>query len=251
MRKKPEDLVDADVSLHPNRTTQEGMKAELERTVDSIIEAWHLRVDAQKDLLRFPDVIGKKFDEVFAKYNPPEKFPVEYTDFRTINPLLTVYKRRIQEHMKNICGDEGVRTNWDPTKFENDNKPGTSGNRGGGEEFNYSGDGPTFDVAEEDASRYAVLWSETNQRLWYDKLTLFQDRDDHKKESNDPTPLQAYMLQQDLWVLDAMFKVIRELNGDSNATDTSAIKEIDHIGIGREGREKSCRVTCGRCSVRR
>ena len=43
------------------------------------------------------------------------------------------------------------------------------------------------------------------------------------------------MLQQDLWVLEAMFNVIRELNGDSNAIDTSAIKQIDHIGIGREG----------------
>jgi len=80
-----------------------------------------------------------------------------------------------------------------------------------------------------------VLWSDINQQLWYDKLTAFRDRDDHNKASIDPTPLQCYMLQQDLWVLEAMFNVIRELNGDSNAIDTSAIKQIDHLGIGREG----------------
>jgi hypothetical protein len=42
------------------------------------------------------------------------------------------------------------------------------------------------------------------------------------------------MLQQDLWLLEAMFKIIREVNGNSNANDLSVIKNIDHVVFGRE-----------------
>lgn len=247
LRKKPDDLPDTEAPLHPNRTTQEGMQAELERTVNSIVEAWNLRVDAQKELLVFPEVIGtERFAEVFAPYNPPETFPVENADFRTIEPLLRLYRVKIQEHMKNICGNDGVRTNWrwDSENYEQDEDAVAKGKlgRGGNDEYGDGGDGVSFEVADEDASRFAVIWSEINQQLWYEKLTKFRDRDDHETESNTPTPLQCYMLQQDLWVLEAMFDVIKKLNGDSAATDTSAIKQIDHIGIGREGQPQDVKL---------
>jgi hypothetical protein len=255
--KKPEDLVDSDVLLHPNQSTQEGMTKELEKTVESIVAAWKLRVDAQKELLVFPDVIGQqKFKDVFSKYNPPETFPAKYADFQ-IDALLSLYRVKVKDHMINIAGKNGVRTNWrwDPENYKQDDRVsggldglgdgGLDGGFGGG----FGGDGGLGldggvggglgeTVVNEDASKYAVLWSDTNQKLWQDKLTKFQDRDDHGKESNDPTPLQCYMLQQDLWLLEAMFNIIRDLNADSVSTDTSAIKQIDHLAFGREGNSK-------------
>ena len=243
MRKKPEDLANAEILLHPNRSTEEGMKAELEQTVNSIIAAWDFRVKAQKKLLVFPEVIGNDlFAKFFAPYNPPETFPEQFADIKNVDALLTLYRDRIQQHMINICGKDGVRTNWlwDPANYPQDEDANARRRQGRSEYDDYGegGDGLAIEVNEEDASRFAVIWSEVNQQLWYDKLTKFRDRDDHSKESNDPTPLQCYMLQQDLWVLEAMFQVIRDLNGDSTATDTSAIKQIHHIGIGREGTGK-------------
>lgn len=252
--KKPDDLIDTDVMLHPNRSTQEGMTNELESTVKSILEAWRLRVEAQKELLVFPAVIGqKKFNDVFAKYNPPETFPAKYADFQ-IDALLSLYRVKVKDHMINIAGDKGLRTNWrwDPANYyqsENETDSGNgmkSGGFGGGSPAAFGGDAPggmagpggATTVVNEDASRFAVIWSDTSQKLWQDKLTKFQGRDDHAKESNDPTPLQCYMLQQDLWLLEAMFGIIRNLNGDSVSTDTSIIKQIDHIAIGREGNAK-------------
>ena len=235
-RQKPADLPDEGGLLHPNRITKEGMQSELEETVDSIIAAWKLRVDAQKKLLVFPEVIdNEQFGEIFAKYNPPETFPVKYADIGTIGGLLSLYRDKIPQHMINICGKDGVRTNWldDPANYDQTEEG--SRRRGRSEYGDGMEDEPVFEVTSEDAARFAVLWSDVNQELWRDKLTKFQGRDDHDKESLDPTPLQAYMLQQDLWVLEAMFNVIRSLNGDSNSTDTSAIKQIDHIAIGREG----------------
>ena len=233
LRKKPDDVADDVVPLHPNQTTQKGMQAELERSVNSVIAAWELRVETQKKLLVFPELGSPRFNEIFGRYNPPETFPVKYTD-NEIEGLLGLYNSKIQNHMIKLCGKDGVRTNWrkDPENYEQTEESDTRPNA-----TDYSGadEGKVFEVDDQDAARFAVLWSDVNQKLWFDKLTVFQDRDDHNKSSIDPTPLQCYMLQQDLWVLEAMFNVIRELNGDSNAIDTSAIKQIDHIGIGREG----------------
>ena len=232
MTKKPDDMTDASVKLHPNRTTMEGMQAELVRVVNSLIAAWELRVDTQKKLLVFPDLGSPKFNEVFGQFNPPETFPVEYTDDE-IEGLLGLYNSKIRNHMIKLCGKDGVRTNWrrDPVNYEQADEADSSSPG----EYGKNGEAPAYVVDDEDAARFAVLWSDVNQQLWYDKLTVFRDRDDHNKASIDPTPLQCYMLQQDLWVLEAMFNIIKEINGDSNATDTSAIKQIDHIGIGREG----------------
>ena len=238
LRQTPADIADSDLPpLHPNRTTKEGMEKEIEQTVNSIIAAWEHRVEVQKDLLVFPEVIGNKFEKVFAKYNPPEKFPAKYSDFKLIDPLLDLYRVKIKQHMINLCGKDGVRTNWllDPENYEQDEEAAKNKKKFGGDDYGSGDDGQVISVEDEDASRFAVLWSPVNQELWQDKLSQFRDRDDHNKESNSPTPLQCYMLQQDLWVLEAMFQVIRELNGDSSATDTSAIKQISHIGIGREG----------------
>ena len=233
LRKKPDDVADDVVPLHPNQTTQKGMQAELERSVNSVIAAWELRVETQKKLLVFPELGSPRFNEIFGRYNPPETFPVKYTD-NEIEGLLGLYNSKIQNHMIKLCGKDGVRTNWrkDPENYEQTEE--SDGLPAAGD-YKDGGDVQVFKVDDEDAARFAVLWSDVNQKLWFDKLTVFQDRDDHNKSSIDPTPLQCYMLQQDLWVLEAMFNVIRELNGDSNAIDTSAIKQIDHIGIGREG----------------
>ena len=256
MAKTPEDIADEGVSVHPNDSTQEGMKRELSETLDAIVEAWKLRVEAQKEILVWPSVIeNEAFNEVFEDFNPPETFPAKY-DTR-VEQLLTLYRTRIQDHMLNLCGDDLLRTNW---KYDPKNQPegaldpkssgegegdgegfgtGLGAGRGGGmRDPGASGAGaggapPTNPMAN-DLNRYAVIWSDINQELWYKKLTTFQGIDDHNNESINPTPLQCYMLQQDLWLLEAMFRIIRGINGNSNANDLSVIKQLDHIAFGRE-----------------
>ena len=171
---KPEDITDTGIALHPNRTTKEGMQAELERVVDSIIDAWDLRVKTQGGLLVFPELGTPRFDEIFGRYNPPERFPVKYTD-NEIEGLLSLYNSKIQNHMIKLCGKDGVRTNWrkDPENYEQTDEEETRSTSAGRDEA------PVFKVTAEDAARFAVIWSDVNQRLWFEKLTVFRDRDDH------------------------------------------------------------------------
>ncbi len=48
--------------------------------------------------------------------------------------------------------------------------------------------------------------------------------------------MQIYTLQQDLWLLEAIFNIIKTVNGDADANDLAKIKKIDHVVFGREAR---------------
>jgi hypothetical protein len=63
-------------NAHPNSQTEAGMKSELAEAVDSLVEAWQLRYDAQKNILKWPtDVIGsEEFVDAFSQFNPPRHF---------------------------------------------------------------------------------------------------------------------------------------------------------------------------------
>jgi hypothetical protein len=262
MNVTPEDIEEG--GAHPNPTSAVGMKAELKATVNAIIEAWTIRKKAQEKILVWPEVIGNKvFAEFFGRYNPAETF--KGFEAEELTQLLELYKAKIPQHMINLCGEDLLRTHWDYDSANQDESVAGAGGQGGldgddeGEEdygdeeeggmgmggmgmgmgMGRGGGGagmgmnssaaPTYDI-----NNYAVVWSHTNQSLWNQKMTQFQGRDDHARSSNFPTPLQCYMLQQDLWLLEAMFQIIRDINGGSNANDLSTIKRIDHVVFGKE-----------------
>ncbi len=251
---KPLDLGEDTDAAHPNSVSLEGMQTELDATIDSIVEAWTKREQAQQELLVWPKVIPNNlFVEFFEQYNPPETFPPNFNNGLQVADLLELYHFEIPKHMLYLTGEDLLRTRWnyDPAlKTEmastdsgpDDDGGGFGGKGGGGKGGGGMGGmgggmgagGAGLAAGGVDLNKYAVIWSDTNQDLWNQKLTMFQDRDDNRRETNDPTPLQCYMLQQDLWLLEAMFKIIREVNGNSSANDLSTIKNIDHVVFGRE-----------------
>ena len=212
-QKKPVGLDDeADVS-HPNQATQDGMQKELQATFDAIVKAWKLRVAEQKDILVWPDVIGnEQFQEVFAKFDPPEIFPKKY-DAR-VEALLQLYRENIIEHMNQLAGPELLRSNWrDPTEVLEDldstgtddneltsggkgggpggfgtGRPGVGGGKGpGGGKGSGGPAGPGMDNSVSlDLNQYAVIWSDVNQELWINKLMNFQGRDDNPGRDSQP-----------------------------------------------------------------
>lgn len=262
--KRPFEIDEA--SVHPNESSEAGMKAEMSATADSIVEAWRAREAAQSQLLVWPSVItNPEFAKTFSRFDPPETFPDNWEQIRDIESLLALYRSEIPKHMVKLCGDELLRSKWnyDPNAIDNapaddgsaggaggGRGPGAGGGgrgpggggrggpggggRGGGGLGSGGGIGGGADAETVDMNQFAVIWSDLNQTLWLQKLTTFKGRDDNTRPVNDPTPLQVAMLQQDLWLLEAMFRIIREVNGNSNANDLSVIKRIDHVVFGRE-----------------
>jgi hypothetical protein len=206
---------DGDVKVHPNTTTENGMRELLNQSADELVKAWKLRYNAQAKILQWPKEIlaDQKFCDYFNVHNPPETYPLESE--RGIEAFSTLYLNQIPRQMERICRDT-LRTKWnyDPAYSKADYK---------------------F-TPDEELSRFAVAWDEMNQDLWHKKLTSFRGFDDHGNTIEGPTGLQIYMLQQDLWLLEAMFEVIRQINGDVSANDQAKIKKIDHVAFGREAR---------------
>jgi len=236
------------IAAHPNETSRQGMQDELSATIDSIVAAWTIRKQAQDSILVWPKCIpSDEFIEHFSQFNPPETMPDELNSAAgtQMEQMLTLYKQKIPEQLAYLCGDDVLRAYWKydpkyledtaPTEDEDGGDPtgGGFGRGGFGAGAGGAGTGaPTLNSPAIDMNQFAVRWSDKNQDLWNDKLTTFNGYDGNQFDY--PSPLQCYMLQQDLWLLEAMFRIIREVNGDSNANDLSIIKNIDHVAFGRE-----------------
>ena len=235
--------------VHPNQATEAGMNQEIEDTIDGIVEAWKMRYEDQQKILTWPrDIFGEETCDFFERVDTPEKFNPN-NQGAGFERFLANFYNEVPREMVKIC--DMIRTNW---KFDPDAVDPTTGmpgmgfdgmmmmdemmmggmamGGGSGSEAVKNADGLTL----EDLSRIAVVWDETNQQLWQQKLTEFQGYDDHRGPTIYPTPLQAYMLQQDLWLLEAMFANIRAINGGANANDLATIKRLDHVVFGREAR---------------
>jgi len=199
------------VRAHPNEHTTTGMIELLEQSMEKTVEAWKLRYEAQQKILKWPPEIAenKEFMDYFSKFDPPETYPDESGKGREAFSMF--YRSQIGRQMERIVADVlNAKWNADP-KYREMNM-----------------------TADEEMAKFAVKWHADNQRLWNQKLTSFRGWDNHDLDINAPVPLQIYMLQQDLWLLEAMFAIIREVNGDVTANDLAKIKRIDHIAFGRE-----------------
>lgn len=249
------------VKVHPNETTEKGMKAEIGKAVAQLIEAWKLRRQAQEKILVWPkEIIGSdRFVEKFSQYDPPEKFPT-ITSNSEIDGYCLLYFQQIQKRMDGIC--DLIRSEWPfVTSSESDSAlppaaasqtpaptampgPGTQGVGGGqdegrgGQETGGAGEPPATPATPKKelqlAKAVTVTWDQNNQLVWYSKLRDFRGRDGSRTDY--PTGYQVLALQQDLWLLEAMFKVIADVNGETLANDLAKIEQIHHVFFGREAR---------------
>lgn len=222
----------AEVKAHPNDGTKQGMEQRLAEARQATIKAWKVRREAQEPIMVWPDEVLKnpEFLKFFEQFSPPEgrdKIPQE-----KVARYLQIYTREIPKRMPEICAIIGAK--WDAavdkkaadTKEKKDDQAGGEGKEEPSALVSKDGgDGPSV-----------VFWNGDNQKLWQEKLTQFKGFDGNTELF--ATAYQAFALQQDLWLLEAMFKVIKQVNGDADANDLAAIREIDHIAFGREARAK-------------
>ncbi|QEG21308.1 hypothetical protein [Mariniblastus fucicola] len=248
-----------DVKAHPNEATKAGMDAEINKTIDSIVRVWRKRYQEQKSIFTWPeDILGKETCNFFSRIDVPEKVSDPGQGFEKYRKQ---YYDNIPKFMNKICLDVGVDWQYneelnrkkaqereDAMKGDRDGGPGMGGMGMGGMGAGGMGAGgmgsgmgmgggmgrDSDTSALDELNRYPVIWDKLNQALWQRKLKEFTGYDDHSGTILYPTYMQANMLQQDLWLLEAMFNNIKEINAGSASNDTSVIRTIDHVVFGRE-----------------
>lgn len=236
-----DDGAESDVIAHPNSETEAKMMEQLEATVEAVVEAWKLKRDRQEPLMQFSkELLGDDTYNFLTGSKAPELLSNGEHHGTQNEKYLKTYRQQIPTKVSEIA--RHVRANWafDAERIEEEAKKkakleeenGAFGGMGGMSERGMGG--MMGDQLDTERNKFAVIWDEQNQRLWNTLLTEFQNWDDNVKASVDPTLLQVHMLQQDVWLLEAMFNAIRELNGNATTNDLAVIKEIRHIAFGRE-----------------
>ncbi|MCH2178745.1 MAG: hypothetical protein MK106_08070 [Mariniblastus sp.] len=224
------DTGDAVVAAHPNESSKAGMASEIDAATSSVLKAWKMRYDAQAEIMTWPDEVDEKFVSAFSQFDPPETFPADKNQASLLSFLL-IYNLQIPKTMNRICSIIGA--DWKYTADDKDAAPPMDRGREGDEQGR-DGSSPESETSVVDENMTVVKWNEENQDLWHEKLTSFKGRDDHKLVEQVPSPSQVYMLQQDLWLLEAFFNIIKKVNGAADANDLATIKTIDHLAFGRE-----------------
>lgn len=218
-----------EVKAHPNDSSKQGMEQRLAEARDATLKAWKMRREAQEPIMVWPEEVLKspEFVKFFAQFSPPEAF--DKIPQEKVATYLQMYTREIPKRMPEIC--KVIGTKWDAAEEEKAKEKAKDASKSG------SGDSPSAAVDKDGGlGDDIVFWNADNQKLWQDKLTQFNGFDGNTQMF--ATAYQAFALQQDLWLLEAMFKVIKEVNGAADANDLAAIREIDHIAFGRDCRAK-------------
>ncbi|MEZ6093063.1 MAG: hypothetical protein R3C03_02325 [Pirellulaceae bacterium] len=205
-------------SAHPNPITEEGMKEEISASAEALIKAWEMRFQAQESIAQWPDEVKKNRDFVrtFKAIGLPESYRPD--QLPNTNSLLNIYRTQVKNRMANLC--ERYRVDWQAGPKE---KPQI--------QTNSSEKADPLKAIQ----KPVVNWEIDNQNLWNFKITDFK-REGNK--SDTPTAFQVFALQQDLWLLEAVFRVIEDVNGQADANDLASIKDIVHIVFGRDAQAK-------------
>jgi len=232
-----EDGAETNIVAHPNSVTEEKMTQELKETIDAITEVWTQKRTEQETLLVFPkDILGEKTFEYFNQGKTAEDFANGTVVSATEKTYLRTYREQIPRQVAKIARHLKAYWKFDPKLIEEELMARAEMEKMG-KSFG-SRMGPGKDMVDTKRNKYAVIWNESNQNLWQRKMIEFRDWDDNSGSTQDPTILQAYVLQQDIWLLEAMFNVIRKVNGEAITNDLAVIKEIDYLAFGREARSK-------------
>ncbi len=241
------DLSNDSVKAHPNRFTKEGMEKQIEIAATEAVDAWTLRYNSQAPAYVWPEDLLGPFTNVFRSTSIPERLKVTgqlvspaeaaaSTADPETGPEVTANSQELEKFAQVINKrlpqiSEIISATWNiENEASAESQPDVDSEGVGS---NLQGRGQSAESRSGDGSKIqknVVDWSAANQIYWNDKVTNFKMS---RSAGNRPTLPMALFIQQDLWLLEALFKVIKEVNGDADAMDNADIRKIDHIYFGQ------------------
>jgi hypothetical protein len=256
------EIPEESVTAHPNEQTVRGMEAEIDTAEKVAIEAWVKRRQSQNPLYKWPDVLGehrKRFEQLPA----PELIPLpafitmgEKGSKKSKDPsaaaedpipeidaqILEKYGNEIHKVVPGIAAIIGANWNFDPSKKKAKEDQG-QGDQGqdllGGLGRSIRGNVQGNKKQGVEVKTDVVLWNNQDQTRWNELVTVFNS----EAKENRPNMVQAAYIQENLWLLETLFRMIKEVNGEADSNDNAAIKKIDHVFFGQDAQGLSGELT--------
>ena len=217
-----------DIIDHPNPATHAGMDVNVDRTKNSVYQAWKAQYEKQKAVLVWPTELEADFRAKVEDMTPIETVPFGdgipdalRRDFRE------EYRDYIKAELPKLA--KIIGSSWQ-----------AQATGGGGGESGMGGMGGMAGMMQGRAmggqapSRAAsgdktiVDWNAADQGELLTRYDWSNTRD------KVPSTLQVLYAQEDLWVLNALMNIIKRTNGRATANYNAIIKELQYIRIGRE-----------------
>lgn len=224
--------VDGAPSAYPNTDVQEGMTELINKGRLVMKDAWDTQYQKQRSLFVWPEKLPEEVRNAFQPLRPIESalpFPTP-REKEVNNRYLLAYRDYIEERLPQLA--QKIGAHWSAKgAASTGGSPYDGGSSSGGSGRGGSNDG-LAGAATENKEPEVVQWDVKNQKLWENKTTIFTGKNGNNSETNTPLTIQVMYAQEDLWILEAIFDVIKATNGEADAADLADIKVIDHIFVG-------------------
>jgi hypothetical protein len=250
--------------VHPNQKTIDGMAEQIKLASDEATKAWELRYQQQSPAFVWPEDILGPATRAFRVQPPPERLlptgrPVKpgetaalaSSDDSTAEEITDITSQELQifadvihKRMPQIADVIGAKWSFgesvekaaDETEEETGEFGGGGGlrGRGGAKKGDAGADGVKIE-------KEVVRWRQQDQARWNYLVTEFKEIS--RLPSNRPTLPMALYIQQDLWLLEALFNVIKAVNKGADAMDNAAVQQLDHVFFGKDALGLSGEIT--------
>jgi len=225
------------IAQHPNHPNADVNKEFNDKTVELknlVLATWELLYQEQSAKNQLPEGLNENFKIAFKKLKPGEELAGEYRDH---------YQYFIDRHFPTLFDRIRVLRTKEPEEGEPGEGPGPRepGNfirpvaQGGAEGFEHfegemgPGRGPAFGfgTAPSDKELVGIVeWDEADRERLLDRFR-WQRR---------PTTLEVVLAQEDLWVYEALLRVIEQTNAGAEESRRfeAPVRRIDSLLIGRD-----------------
>jgi len=209
IRKNGEKEAVSKQSQHPNERVIRAIEDDTEKLETDVANAWRTLFNIQKANNRLPDGLTPRFKRAFSQLKHDQKYQGENT---LPNHLLEEYQSFIGNRFPKLFEQVQVLKSK-PKKQES--AAGDSAR----EPYKPDEEKPS---EEEEEMEGLVQWDESKRQELIDRFT-WRDR---------PSTLKVVLAQEDLWVYEALLRVIQNTNEGATDRFNAAVKRIDALDIG-------------------
>lgn len=229
------------VSIHPNEACLEEIQKEYKKLQNEVFKAWKRLYEDQKAKNQWPSTVGEGFLTVVNALGPDDPIPepqrADYMyfiepHFQTLYDIIDIRLPAERDERGNVVEDEDGK----PKKIDPLAKATSTTGYGSGE-MDYGAREDEYDTSPYGQSTYPgsgtsqkgelvgkVFWNTANiQQLW------------RRLHWNDvPTDSQVRLAQEDLWVFEALLRIVDQTNEGATSYYNAAVKRIEAIQIGQD-----------------
>ena len=228
---------------HPNEEVITNIGKQRKSLQDNVLKAWETLYKEQKEKNPFPQELGENFKEEFEKLKPKEelrdKYREDYQNFilRHFPSLLKLVDvRRSADEQEPVVPGEARPGGPRAAPMRMDGRTGIEGPAGrdrrtarnfemapGGPGGRMPGVAVRREGTAEDDKIGIVDWNASD-------ITALESRFNWK---DTPSTLAVVLAQEDLWVIEALLRVIANTN-EGTTYATAAVKQIHTLQIGKD-----------------